>query len=155
MCALVVRGTPRGTATRCCHRISASREICYTARDRSGNPRAGQRFCARPGAPGALFAALFALARLLLAHRELLDPLGAVLLHVPEDPLVAQVERLRVLPVVRRGLREPLDDVVMVGLDGELAPRIEAPRGEVDRADDGARLVREQHLAVQLHVLEA
>ena len=46
------------------------------------------------------------------------------------------------LPIVVRGLHQSLDEVVGVGLDGELASRIEAARGEIDLSHDRTRLVR-------------
>ncbi len=59
-----------------------------------------------------------------------------------------------VLPVVLRDLVQGLDDVVIVDLDRQLAPAVEAAGREVDRAHDRALAVGEQHLGVQLEVLQ-
>ena len=43
-----------------------------------------------------------------------------------------------------------MDDVLVLDLDGEFAAAVEAAGGEVDGADDGAGLVGEDQLGVQL-----
>ena len=61
---------------------------------------------------------------------------------------------MRVLPVVARNLVQSLHDMLVIDFDGQLAPAVEASGAEIDRADDSAPLVGEQHLGVQLEVLE-
>src|SRR5438445_1083382 len=59
-----------------------------------------------------------------------------------------------VLPVVVSDRLEPLDDLVVSHLDGQLATSVEAPWSEVDRAHDRGDPVSEQHLAVKPELLE-
>ena len=85
---------------------------------------------------------------------ELVRALAAALREIGEKAFVGEVELVRDFPVVHRRLLQALHGVMVVGLDGELAPRIEAAGREVDRADDGALAVGQQHLGVQLQVLQ-
>ena len=61
---------------------------------------------------------------------------------------------MRVLPVVARNPVQSLHQMLIVHFDGQLAPAVKASRAEIDRADDRALLIGEQHLGVQLEVLE-
>src|SRR5712691_5705467 len=58
------------------------------------------------------------------------------------------------LPVVLGHLVQAIDDVIVVYLDRQLAPVVEAAGGEVDRADDGRHAVGKEELAVELQVFE-
>ena len=89
-----------------------------------------------------------------LAELQLVRTQTLALLEIGEQAFVGQIERMRLLPVMLHDLLQPLQDVLGVGFERELAPRIEAAGRQIDRADDGALLVREQHLAVQLQPLE-
>ena len=67
------------------------------------------------------------LLRLRLAFQhELLRAFAAALREIVEQSLVGEIELVRVLPVVLRDPVERLDDVVIVQLDRELAPAVEA-----------------------------
>ena len=51
-------------------------------------------------------------------------------------------------------LVDAADDVLVVDLDGELAAAVEAAGSKIDGADDGAVVVGEEQLGVELDVLE-
>ena len=72
-----------------------------------------------------------------------------------EQPLVRQIQRVRILPVVMRCFRQACDDIGIAHFDGQFPPAIEASRSQVDRADDRRDSVRQKHLRVQPQVLEA
>lgn len=57
---------------------------------------------------------------------------AAAFLEIGEQPLVRQIERVRVLPIVMSDLFQPLHDIVVVKLNGQLAPVIEAAGSEID-----------------------
>src|SRR5258708_30247384 len=88
------------------------------------------------------------------ADREIFFYIRVVLLKLGEQALVGEVEGMGVGPVFLERLVDAIDDVRVVYLDGELAAAVEATRGEVDGADDGAAVVGEDQLGVQLDVLQ-
>src|SRR5690242_9723201 len=55
---------------------------------------------------------------------------------VGEQPLVGEVERVRMLPVVSRDLMEATHDLLVADFDRQLAPSVETAGREVDGADD-------------------
>ena len=77
-----------------------------------------------------------------------------VLLEFFEEALVAQVQWVRMLPVVVNDFAESLDNFGIVDFDGEFAAGIEAARREIDGTNDGAGVIGEQHLAMKLQVFE-
>src|SRR5262245_14890382 len=91
---------------------------------------------------------------LMIGSQHQLLRASAVFPEIGEQSFVCQVQCVRVLPVVVRDLLKTGHDLVVMDLDGEFAPVIEAAGSEVDRAHDGARTVREQHLAVEFEVFE-
>ena len=60
-----------------------------------------------------------------------------------------------VFPIALESLLDALDDVVVVDLNCEFAAAVEAAGSEIDGADDGAGVVGEDELGVQLDVLAA
>src|SRR5215471_20656732 len=61
---------------------------------------------------------------------------------------------MRVLPVVAGHMVQALHYLLVVHFDGQLAPAVKAPRGEIDGTDDRALAVSQQHLGVELEVFE-
>src|SRR5262245_50319439 len=85
--------------------------------------------------------------------RELLGDVGVPFLEIGSQPLVGEIERVRVLPVMLHDVVQPLGDVIVVHGNRQFAPVVETTRGEVDRAYDRPRAVGEAHLRVQLEML--
>ena len=77
-----------------------------------------------------------------------------VLLQFFEKTFIAEIERMRVLPVMVGDFAKALDNFGIVNFDGEFAARIKTARRKIDGADDGAGMVGEKHFAVKLEVLD-
>ena len=75
---------------------------------------------------------------LAVAGDQTVGGVAPALFEIGEQARIGQVERFRTLPVGARDLVQPLDQRPVVGLDRELAPRVEAAGREVDRADQRA-----------------
>ena len=58
------------------------------------------------------------------------------------------------LPVVPGDRVQAIHDAFVAHFNRQLAPSVETPRREVDRADDGGHAVRDHHLAVEFQVLQ-
>ena len=85
---------------------------------------------------------------------EFLAGVDFVLLEFFEEAFIAEVEGVRVFPVMMDDVTEALDHFGAVNFDGKFAAGIKAAWGEIDGADDGAGMIGEKQLAVQLEVLE-
>ena len=85
---------------------------------------------------------------------EIFGDVGVGLLEFGEEAGVGEIEGFGVFPVVVDDLADALDDVRVVDLDGELAAAVEAAGSEVDGAYDGAVVVGEEELGVELDVFE-
>jgi len=88
------------------------------------------------------------------AYGEILFYVWVVVLEFGEECCVGEVERMGVRPILFERLFDAMDDVLVVDLDGELAPAVEAAGCEIDGANDGAGIVGENQFGVQLDVLK-
>ena len=61
-------------------------------------------------------------------EHEFVRALAAALFEIGQQPLIGEVERMRVLPVVVRHLVQTLHDILVVDFDGQFAPVVEASR---------------------------
>ena len=77
-----------------------------------------------------------------------------VLFEFGEEAFVGEIEWMGVLPVLLEGFVDASDDLGIVDRNGEFAAAVEAAGGEVDRADDGAFVIGEQQLGMQLDVFQ-
>jgi len=77
-----------------------------------------------------------------------------VLLEFFEETFVGEIERMGMLPVVVNDVAQAFYDFGAVNLDSEFAAGIETAGSKIDGADDGARMIGEQHFSVKLEVLE-
>ena len=75
------------------------------------------------------------------------------LFQIGDQCSVVEIEFFGLVPIVLRNFLEPCDDVMIVSFDREFASRIEAPRREIDRADDRAFAVGQHHLGVHLQMM--
>jgi hypothetical protein len=57
-------------------------------------------------------------------------------------------------PVVVSNFAQTLNDVRLMDFDGKFAATIETAGGEIDGANNGTRMIREEHFAVKFEVLE-
>ena len=90
----------------------------------------------------------------LAIQRQVLGYVVVFLFQLRHQPLVSQIHRAGIFPVVMQHRVKPVHDIFVADLDGQLAAAVEAARRDVDGADDGAHAVGEQQLGVKLHVLE-
>ncbi len=84
-----------------------------------------------------------------IGQTELIPDFHFVRFDLSEKPFVAQIERMRMFPVVMRNVAQPLHHLRIVNFDGQLPPAVKASRGQVDRPHNRPAVVRQQHLAVQ------
>src|SRR5262245_35503900 len=61
---------------------------------------------------------------------------------------------MRVFPVVARNMVQSFHQMIIVHFDGQFAPAVKASRGEIDGTDDRALAISQQHLGMELEVLE-
>lgn len=85
---------------------------------------------------------------------QVFDDIFVVALQLGKQAFVAQIERTRVLPVKPEHIMDAVDDVPVPNLNGQLATAVKAARRKIDRANDRALSIGEEHLRVKLHMLE-
>jgi hypothetical protein len=97
---------------------------------------------------------LVASSRVLAVEAEELRRVFDAVFQIGQQPLVGEIERTGMPPVVPRRLVQPIHDLRVADVDGELPPAVQAAGGEVDRSDQRRHAVGQHHLAVELQVLQ-
>ena len=72
-----------------------------------------------------------------------------ILLEFCEKSFVREMQRVRMRPVVFGNLLDALDDRLIVDCDGQLAPSVKTSRGKIDRSDNAAIAVGQDHFSVK------
>src|SRR5947209_4330902 len=104
-------------------RRSAGCAACSSAgsKQSTGFSRAAARSARRRRLSAGLLSFFFLL---LFVERELFGRVFLAILEVGHEPLVREVHRMGVLPVAPGDLVQPVDDLAVAHLDGELAPAV-------------------------------
>src|SRR6516164_1415863 len=108
----------------------------------------------QPAKLSGLFLLVVFVLGVILLQRELLRTILITIFQISEQPFVTQIERVRILPVVVRHLVQAFHHVIVPHLDRQLAPAVKATRGKINRPDDASNTVGQDHLSVQLEMLE-
>src|SRR5215510_5135558 len=87
-------------------------------------------------------------------QRESIRTREAAFFEIGQQPLIGEIQRMRVFPVVARNMVQSFHQMLIVHFDGQLAPAVKASWGEIDGTDDRALAVSQQHLGVELEVFE-